>query len=162
MLFFMKMDVENLRELVEKNLRDSSLFVVAIKTSDSGDSRKVKVILDGDHGITIDQCAEISRRLSDELDSDDSASKPFVLEVTSPGVDHPLQMFRQYVKNVGRKVKVVLKDKTERKGTLKNVNDKFIEVESEIKSKKKKESLKELVEIPFDKIDKTNIQISFK
>jgi ribosome maturation factor RimP len=71
-------------------------------------------------------------------------------------------MLRQYVKNVGRKVKVVLQNRNEIRGILKSVNEKFIEVEKEVKSKNKKEYKGEMVEIPFDKIEKTNIQISFK
>jgi len=158
----MKLNEDSLREMVERNLNDPTLFVVAVKQSDSGNQSKIKIILDGDKGITIDQCAEISRRIGAELDEVDLSDNSYLLEVTSPGVDFPLQLLRQYVKNVGRKVKVVLKDRSEKKGILKSVQDKFIELEAEVKSKNKKENKSELVEIPFDKIEKTNIQISFK
>ena len=158
----MKLEENSLRDLVERHLKDEGLFVVAVKVSRAGDSQRVKIILDGDDGITIEQCAEVSRKINHILDEDDEVPGPFVLEVSSPGVDHPLQMLRQYVKNVGRKVKVVLQDRNEIRGILKSVNEKFIEVEKEVKSKNKKEYKREMVEIPFDKIEKTNIQISFK
>jgi ribosome maturation factor RimP len=158
----MKLEENSLKDLVEKSLEYESLFLVAVKVSRHGDSQRVKIILDGDNGITIEQCAEVSRKISQVLDEDEGDQSPFVLEVTSPGVDHPIRMFRQYVKNVGRRVKVILQDRIEIKGILKSVNEKFIEVEKEIKSKNKKEHKSEMVEIPFDKIEKTNILISFK
>lgn len=156
----MNVEVNSLEEIVEKSLGDPSLFLVAVKLSDSGNRRKIKIIVDGDKGITIDQCASISRKVSSILEENDSNDDSYVLEVTSPGLDHPLQLFRQYVKNVGRKVKVVLKDHTEKIGILKSVQDDFIEIDSETGKKNKKE--KEKVVIPFDKIEKTNIQISLK
>ena len=155
------MNNDSLIRLVEENLEDSSLFLVAVKLSESGDHRKIKVILDGDNGVTIDQCAALSRKISLILDEDETFSNPFVLEVTSPGIDHPLELFRQYEKNVGRNVRVVLKDKTEKKGKLTSVNKEFIEVQPIDKSKKKVKN-NELVEIPFSQIVRTNIQISFK
>jgi len=163
--FYVQMFEErNILKLVEENLKDHpSLFVVDVKISSRGDSAKVKIILDGDNGISIEDCARLSRDISAILDSDESIQHPFLLEVTSPGIDHPLQLHRQYIKNIGRKVKVKLNDKSEKKGVLRKVEKEFIVIESEEKIKKKEKiSVDQLVEIPFEQIEKTNVQVSFK
>ena len=155
----MKPEAEILKKLVEESLEDSSLFLVDIKISRATDGGKVKIIIDGDHGVSIDQCAELSRKISRILDNDETSEGPFILEVTSPGFEHPIQLYRQYAKNVGRKVKIVMKDNSITKGILAEVNNDSVKVETNNDSKKTKA---QMVEIPFAEILKTNIQVSFK
>jgi ribosome maturation factor RimP len=83
----------------------------------------------------------------------------FSLEVSSPGLDEPLKLMRQYHKNTGRKVEVLLKDGVKTEGVLKEVTDAGIKVE-ETRGKNKK---KEIIEhnFPFDLIKSTKIQIVF-
>ncbi|UII21919.1 ribosome maturation factor RimP [Fulvivirga ligni] len=86
-------------------------------------------------------------------------SDPYRLEVSSPGVDHPLNSLRQYKNNIGRSVKITLQDK-DVVGVLKAADEEKILLDEEVKKGKKKE-YKE-VEIPFGDIKKTIVQISFK
>jgi ribosome maturation factor RimP len=73
----------------------------------SGTKRKiVLVFIDTDLGITIDQCAEISRSLGAAIDFHRIFECPYVLQVSSPGLEKPLRMLRQYRKNIGREYKV--------------------------------------------------------
>jgi ribosome maturation factor RimP len=69
----------------------------------------VRVVVDRDQGVTLDDIAEVSRAVSDVLDAhDDGMGRPFVLEVTSPGVDRPLSEPRHWRRNVGRLVTVAV------------------------------------------------------
>jgi ribosome maturation factor RimP len=69
----------------------------------------VRVVVDRDEGVTLDDIAEVSRAVSEVLDAnDDGMGRPYVLEVTSPGVDRPLTEHRHWRRNVGRLVTVAL------------------------------------------------------
>ena len=157
------MDLQDLsveiKKLAESFLKDESHFVVDVITSFRSNPKKLLVILDGDKGINIDDCAEVSREVSAALDSSNLIDGAFLLEVSTPGLDQPLKTKRQYVKNVGRNVKVKLRDKTV-EGKLTAVRDNGIEVVQQTGSGKKKEE--KAVEIPLEEIDKTFVLVSFK
>jgi ribosome maturation factor RimP len=70
----------------------------------------VRVVVDRDEGVTLDDIAEVSRAVSDVLDSNDDGMgrTPYVLEVTSPGVDRPLTEHRHWRRNTGRLVTVTV------------------------------------------------------
>ncbi|WP_448627400.1 ribosome maturation factor RimP [Geodermatophilus sp. URMC 64] len=70
----------------------------------------VRVVVDRDHGVTLDDIAEVSRAVSAVLDDNDGdlGRAPYVLEVTSPGVDRPLTEPRHWRRNVGRLVSVAV------------------------------------------------------
>ena len=69
----------------------------------------VRVVVDRDQGVTLDDIAEVSRAVSEVLDAnDDGMGRPYVLEVTSPGVDRPLTEHRHWRRNVGRLVTVTV------------------------------------------------------
>ncbi|WP_200938662.1 ribosome maturation factor RimP [Modestobacter sp. Leaf380] len=72
----------------------------------AGNRSVVRVVVDRDSGVSLDDVAEVSRALSDVLDTedDDPDTTPYVLEVTSPGVDRPLTLPRHWRRNVGRLV----------------------------------------------------------
>lgn len=66
----------------------------------------LRVYIDKEGGITIDDCVELSRRLSDELDKDDFIEDAYTLEVSSPGLGRRLVKDREYTKSIGREVSV--------------------------------------------------------
>jgi ribosome maturation factor RimP len=74
----------------------------------AGQRSVVRVVIDSDEGVSLDDVAELSRALSEVLDAKDEAlgRSPYVLEVTSPGVDRPLSLPRHWRRNVGRLVSV--------------------------------------------------------
>lgn len=120
----------------------------------------ITVIVDGDNGISIDECATINRKLALILDEQKVVEENFTLEVTTPGVDQPLQLKRQYFRNTGRRIKVQLKNKEFLKGALKEVFEDRIIISSEGKEGKK--IVVSPLEIPFDDIEKTIVQVAFK
>src|SRR5258706_4781835 len=151
---------ENIDNWARQALLDESQFLVdAVVSSKQGPS-KVTVILDGDRGITIDDCASVSRRLLKIMEEHGSMAENLTLEVTAPGVDHPLKMKRQYVKNTGRVVKIQLKDKTVELGKLVEVNDDTVVLEREEKNGQGKELKK--ITVPFSEIERAIVQVSFK
>ncbi|MGB3585736.1 MAG: ribosome maturation factor RimP [Tunicatimonas sp.] len=142
--------------------KDSRFFLVDTRVNQTPAGTKVVVHVDGDEGISIDTCAEVSRTLASRLEEEELVSGKYVLEVSSPGLDQPLKLYRQYQKNVGRTVKVLTQDSKTIQGILLSVSDEAIELESAAKGKKKKKSEPpQVVRIPFDQIKKTNVLVTF-
>lgn len=123
-------------------------------------TNNVKVFLDGDNGITIEKCVQFNRRLYKLLE--EAGLFPdgdFSLEVSSPGVDEPLKLHRQYAKNTGRFVEVQFNDGTVKEGKLLQVAESDIIIE-QVTGKGAKAVTQQLV-IPFSNIKSTTVQIKF-
>ena len=154
----------DLKDFVERvalsSLKDESYFIVDVIVKGVSGKTKILVLLDSDSGFNIDDCADLSRAISNEMEAEAIMDDPYILEVSSPGLDHPLKLKRQYQKNVGRDLKLTLTDNTIVKGKLIEVCENTIKFEKEVKEKKKIGS--ELVEINFDTIEKANVLVSFK
>ncbi|MFC2089383.1 ribosome assembly cofactor RimP, partial [Bacteroidota bacterium] len=146
--------------LVEQRIEDTHLFLVNVKIGKASD---VRVQLDSLKGVDIDECVEISRWLSSELDL---IEENYSLEVSSPGIGEPFKVMQQYEKNVGREVEVLLKEGEKKKGILTQVNDASVTLEmtekviSENNKKKKKKIIVENV-FEFDDIKSTKEVIKF-
>jgi len=151
---------DKIRELAQNSLGDESLFLVEVLISTKPGSKRVLVILDGDNGVTIDACAEVSRKMSAALDEDSLMEGSYTLEVASPGLDHPLKLKRQYFKNRGRKLKVTLKDKKVVQGKMMEVRESDITLEEEVKEGKKVTTKSR--SIAFSEIEKAMVMVSFK
>ena len=84
-----------------------------LTVTNAGRRRLVRVVIDRDGGVTLDEAAAVSRSISSVLDDDDPmGSGAYVLEVTSPGVDRPLTLPRHWRRNVGRLVAVTLPEES--------------------------------------------------
>ena len=150
--------VQAVERMVEGLLADDpQYFLVEVKIRPTNN---VKVFLDGDKGISIEKCIFYNRQLYKMLENSGLfPADDFSLEVSSPGLDEPLKLMRQYHKNTGRKVEVLLKDGVKTEGLLKEVTETGIKIE-ETRGKNKK---KEVIEhnFSFDAIKSTKIQIVF-
>ncbi len=92
---------DKVKRLLDQGLEsDTSLFLLDF---DVTPDHRIKVVLDGDHGVTVEDCMKISRAIEHNLDREEV---DFALEVASAGATSPMIMPRQYKKNVGRKVEV--------------------------------------------------------
>lgn len=154
------MQVENrVIELVEEKIADRpDLFIVSVRFLNNG---VLEILLDGDNGIAIEDCVQVSRHVGYHLEEENVIDRAYRLEVSSPGIDSPLLLNRQYEKNVGRDVKVKLLDGTKKEGQLLSVTDSAISIEEKLKEKGKKAVLVQ-TEIPLDQIKETKVLISFK
>lgn len=154
------MQVEKrVKELVEEKIADRpELFLVSIKMLPNN---KLIIHVDGDEGISIQDCAAISRHVGFHLEEENTIEKAYNLEVSSPGVGEPLLLNRQYHKNIGRELSVKLVDGKLKEGKLLSVNDNAITIEEKVKEKGKKVQLVE-TQIEFNNIVETKVLISFK
>jgi ribosome maturation factor RimP len=152
--------VEKIKTLaIEKLAANPSQFIVDVIASQRKGPQKVLIVIDGDNGVTIDDCADLSRELSKSLDELAWLDQSYSLEVSTPGLDQPLVLLRQFKKNIGRGLKV--KTQTEIvEGKLTEVSEEKINLLQEIGSGKKKET--KTVEIPFSSIEKAFVLVSFK
>ena len=157
------MTEKQLHSIIESLLPSEELFIVDIKASFVKTPGKITVALDGDNGISIDQCAEISKSLGNYIEEGELLEDPYNLEVSSPGLDQPFKFHRQYVKNIGKEVRVLLTDSSEIKGKLQDVSEEAIKVleEKKTKNKSKRTDNDEPTSLSFDKINKTNILLEF-
>ncbi len=149
--------VQRIKELAESHLNDPSHFLVDVLISKYKPT-KIVVQLDGDKGVSIDACADVSRKLSEDLEILNLIEGAYNLEVGTPGLDVPLKLKRQYYANVGRSVKVQVKSRNYMEGKLLEVSEEKIVVETPSKERKK-ELVK--VEILFSDIEKTIVTVSF-
>ncbi|WP_250419134.1 MULTISPECIES: ribosome maturation factor RimP [Pontibacter] len=157
----MALTAKSIQEMAEASLPDSDLFIVDVAVSDSPARPKITVLADGEQGITIDQCATISRRINAKIAETYGEELAYVLEVSSPGVDFPLTQPKQFKRNVGRNLKLKLQDGIEKTGKLEEVTETGINLTEEVKQKGKKATYVP-VQIPFGEIVKANVVISFK
>lgn len=152
---------QKIEELLEPLLEDGKYFIADIKVSLSRLNSKVTVLIDTDEGIGIDECTEISRKLGKELD--EIMPDKYTLEVSSPGTDFPLKSERMYRKNIGRSLKVVLKDGSEIKGKLEGLaNQEITLIEDKKRTGKAKNEPIEPINIPLENIKEAQVIISFK
>ncbi len=142
----------------EKIADREDLFVVDVKMHSNG---KLEVLVDGDQGISIQDCAAISRHVGFHLEEEDTIQHAYRLEVSSPGIDRPLNTVRQYRKNIGRTVEVSLQDGGTVSGKLVEVAEESIIIVEKIKEKGKK-AVEQQRMIPLGNITTIKVLISFK
>ncbi len=149
-----------LEQMLRKDFPDVFLVDISLKRSVGS---VLSISLDTDEGISVGTCALISRKLNFFLEKEDPFEFPFRLEVSSPGVGKPLVLQRQYLKNVGRKIKVILADDEFKWGKLISVNEVGIVIEPSKSGKKSKEKIEvqESLEISYSDIKESIIEISF-
>lgn len=150
--------IEAVRTRVEALIaEDQSLFLVDIRVKPTLNFR---VYIDGDQGVSVDTLIRYNRALYRQLVEEGILPDgEFSLELSSPGVGEPLKLHRQYVKNIGRSVEVVLPDGSKVEGKLLGVTETGFTVE-EVKGKGKKQEVKQHV-FAFNEIKTTTIQITF-
>jgi len=142
---------QTIEEIVEKHLPDSSHFVVDILIVEKGPKKSLKILIDADHGINIDTCALVSRAVGEEIEAKELMDTAYIMEVSSPGVDFPLSSRRQYQKNMGRNLKVILANDQTIEGKLTEVDQRGIYILIKKKEKGKKE-IEESLNLPFAQI----------
>ena len=150
---------DEIRKIAEEKLSAPGQFIVDVIVTSRKGPKKIIVILDGDEGVNIDDCANLNRELSKDLDELAQLQDSYLLEVSTPGLDQPLILKRQYKKNIGRRLKVTVGDKVV-EGKLLEVTTDKITIEQEIGSGKQKQKVS--VEIEFSEIDKSFVLVSFK
>ena len=144
-----------LSEALEKR---PDLFPISLKV---GIDQSIKIILDGDSGVNLRDCIDISRAVEHQLDPEEF---DFSLEVSSAGATAPLELPRQYKKNLGRTLEVKTAE-AEFKGILEQVGDDEITLTWKAREPKPvgkgKHTVRKEVKIPFSEIEKANVVLKF-
>ena len=145
--------------LLEEALKEKpSLFLVDLTVTET---LKVIVTLDGDNGVNLQDCIDISRAIDTNLDREE---QDYALEVASAGVSTPLKLVRQYRKNIGRTLKVKTTTETI-EALLEQVSDESIVLSWTAREPKKigkgKETVEHKREIPYSEIKEAIVTIIF-
>jgi ribosome maturation factor RimP len=151
--------IEEIKRIITRKLADPSQFLVDVIVKGHKGPKKILIIIDGDKGVTIDDCANLSREISKDFDDVQLFEDSYMLEVSTPGLDQPLRLVRQYYKNIGRRIKVVTQQQAI-EGKLIGVEEERIKLEQDIGAGKQREI--KIVDLPFSEIDKTFVLVSFK
>ncbi|MCK9163767.1 MAG: ribosome assembly cofactor RimP [Bacteroidales bacterium] len=123
-------DKEKVISIVNEELEGSDLFLVDLKI---GKDNKISVFIDGDNGVMIQNCIDLSRKIEGNFDRE---VEDFELSVLSSGVGEPLMNVRQYKKNIGRYISIVTNDGQKIEGELVSVDEDKILVRETPKKKK--------------------------
>lgn len=151
---------EKVLNLLNEGLVDrTSVFLIDLTITETN---KIIVTLDGDNGVQLQDCIDISRAIEQNLDREE---QDFSLEVASVGVGSPLKMIRQYKKNVGRMLIVKLQDATTIEAKLEAASDEAIILSWEAREPKKigkgKETVQKRREITYNEIKEAIVTIIF-
>jgi ribosome maturation factor RimP len=148
------------QEIAEEFLKDSENYLVDI---DVKSGNVIVVEIDNDLAVSIDDCVALNRFIESRLDRD---IEDYELEVGSSGVSQPFKHFRQYKKNTGKEVEVLLKNGKKQSGKLKDAteNQFIITVEKQVKPEgaKRKTTVDEDLVVAYDEIKYTKNIIRFK
>ena len=146
---------EIVKELVNDFISDRDVFLVDVKVSTTN---RITVLVNKPSGITIDECAMISRHIETNLDRD---REDYELNVSSPGLNTPFRVREQFEMNIGRPVEVIDNQGKKTRGILLNVEGEGFEIESEKTIIGKKKETEE-ISFNFDEIKTVKEVISFK
>lgn len=150
---------EKVKQVVEEALLDKpSIFLIDLTITDSF---KIIIGIDGDNGVVLQDCIDVSRAVENNLDREE---QDFSLEVASVGVGSPLKMVRQYKKNIGRTL--IVKTNTENiEAELVEANDLFIILSWKAREPKKigkgKETVQKEQQIPYSDIKEAIVTVTF-
>jgi len=148
-------------------LAEKNFFLVEVRVLMG---RKIEVYIDSDGGIQIEDCATVSRFLEKNLDGSGLVPDNYILEVSSPGMDNPLRVPRQYKKRIGRILEVVKNDGTRIEAQLEEADDEKIKLKEVIQEKKKNHKAEkngQNIEAPreysvkYDEIKRAVLQFKF-
>lgn len=150
--FLYMIDKNSIDKLVNDALKGSLLFAVEINVDSQNN---IKVIIDGDEGVSIDKCVEVSRLIEGSLDREE---EDFELGVSSYGINRPILLNRQYKKYIDKALELNLNDNSIKRGILESFDDSKLIIKEEVvkkkghKSKSKKMLTGDSIEIPLKEI----------
>ncbi|WP_186577435.1 ribosome maturation factor RimP [Aquibacillus kalidii] len=150
---------EQTEQLVLPILEEMSLELVDVEFEKEGPNWFLRIFVDKDGGVDIEECGQVSEKLSEKLDADDPITFPYFLEVSSPGAERPLKKKKDFLSNLENNVYIKLyeplHDAKEFEGILKSFENDIAVIEIKVKTKKKE------IEIPFEKIAKARLAVTF-
>jgi ribosome maturation factor RimP len=147
---------EKIAAIAEELLANTDRYIVDVTVMKGN---RISVFIDSDTSLTIEDCRKLSRELEERLDRD---REDFELNVSSPGLDRPLQTARQYRKNVGRTLEVISTDEQKLEGKLVSVGESGIDLDCSVKKKSKDQETAKQIFLAFKDIRTAKVKIAFK
>jgi ribosome maturation factor RimP len=142
-----------LREIVEPLAAAHGVDLEDVEITPAGRRRRVSVVVDADGGVDLDRCAEVSRAVSAALDESEVMGEvPYTLEVSSPGVSRPLTMPRHWRRNVGRLVRLGLRDSGDLVGRIHAADDTGVVLDVDGSARR----------LAYDAIGAARVQVEFR
>lgn len=150
----MKIELENIYQQIIALIQEvkHEAFVVEIVLK-RGKNKVLEILVDTDEGILLDECSYISKKLANFVDEMDFFDFPYNLEVSSPGVARPLKLIRQYQKNIGRELEIILKSGNKIEAELLKIDKNSIELKKKVKKEFKE------VTVNFDEIKEAKVKV---
>jgi ribosome maturation factor RimP len=102
--------IERVREFAESLLPAMGLELFDVQFRREGHGWVLRLVVDKEEGVTLDDCSQVSRETSDFLDVEDIIDHPYHLEVSSPGLERPLRTMAECQRHLGKKVRIKLKE----------------------------------------------------
>lgn len=151
--------VDKITSIINGWLAGTDRFLVEVKTAPT----KITVFIDKPAGITLAECATLSKLIASELEPD-GVWETHDLEVSSPGMDQPLRVYQQYLRRIGRQARVITKEGKEHKGVIRSADPSGFELVETISKKENKTKIVTEVTSRFgyDNIKETKLILSFK
>ncbi|MFY9160353.1 ribosome maturation factor RimP [Aquirufa ecclesiirivi] len=153
---------EKIREWLLAYVGEGPIFLVDLQVSQGSKRSLVTILVDTIEGVSIDECALLSRKLAHHIEENAWIEEAYNLEVSSPGLDFPLTQGWQFQKNLGRKVKVWMKKEGQVEGALLAYKEDSIEILTEKTLKHRVIVAKESTWFSLADIDKIKVQVSFQ
>lgn len=155
------MDTEDpIKRIVDEAIKDTEFKLVELDVRSAHGKRTIRVFLDSEQGITIEECRGFNRTIETAIDAGNFFTE-YALEVSSPGVERPIQFDWQFRKNIGRSLKITFTEDndtpTEFTGTIERVDSDMIY----LKKTAKKKNTGEALCIPISKITRAQIQLKW-
>lgn len=145
-------------DLLQPILKNDKLELVDIEYVKEGKDWFLRIFIDKENGITIDECEDVSKQLGEKLDEVDLIQGNYFLEVSSPGVERPLKTKDDFEKNINQNIYITLyvhiNGEKEYEGILKDFSDDVARIEYRVKAHKKE------IDIPYDKIAKARLAVA--
>lgn len=146
-------------EIVTPILDELGLELVDVEFKKEGPNWFLRIFIDSDTGVDLDDCSQVSEKVSEKLDALDPIEQPYFLEVSSPGAERPLKKEQDLIKAVGKNVYVSTYEPIDGEkgfeGLLKSFDGEQLEIEVKIKTMKK------VYTIPYEKVASARLAIMF-
>lgn len=146
-------------QICQEHLGDGKVYVTGIRVSADN---KISVFIDGDEGVSIQDCVSLSRAIESTLNRD---QEDFSLDVSSHGATSPLLFLRQYKRHQGRDVQILKTDLTKLEGTMVAVNETGLELQSSSRENKSlgkgKVTVTRTFNVPFTEIKETKLKLKY-
>lgn len=156
LLFYMEDTKNKIKKLAESIAEQHAVEVVDIEFAGSSGKPVIRIFLDKENGVTLDDCGKFSRALSALFDVEDPLPMTYILEVSSPGLDRPLKVMRDFQRSIGKLVRIITRAKIEEQniftGRITGAGGGNITLSFDDKE----------IEIPFDQISKARLEIELK